>query len=607
MNNTVAIDLKNKIDIHDSETLRSSIANLVDQISAGGVVSGTAGAGGILFGSDQNPENIVDTFSKVAIHLPINDFVPKIKSTMKQVLNSKSSMPKMNTTITKVDLDVMDETTLVNDISATVTGLAGDFYINIPYIQTVVLWDSKDFIFTKINHLLFKDNTLTTSVLLGFPGKDKSVAQEFMDIVGNVIFHRAMPKIQNMITVTSIGFGPAPQLYVKTFSTARAVLGVDDQVQGTFKYVNDTRPLELADIQAMVIQEGILAPLSLKPFGIPLNMKFSSLDAKLTWQRAGKPEYTIVNSHCDSFDLANLDNPSLDLLLIPDLDEETGIVNAIVEDLGPLLSFKDFARDAFLGYIKLNGSNGKTFYPFSFSRIEAPELVLWNPITVNVLPSWPISGQGTELPIKTGISFANLGPLHLDCGTIDLEITDGGESKPILKIMTPGDLVVRNVLEGGGANGGAGNPTHGEFHVVFPFRDLNPLTLLQLIYDLLAKKDNFSIKARFLRNGLDIKWAEMLVHQISLRRPLNELAPVIGLLLAHIKFEVVGLDVTQTFIYKQIIKFIEKWLHDNAPGIESNINFGANSTIASPPAAVNGTLFARGFSDDFSGIRILGY
>jgi hypothetical protein len=141
----------------------------------------------------------------------------------------------------------------------------------------------------------------------------------------------------------------------------------------------------------------------------------------------------------------------------------------------------------------------------------------------------------------------------------------------VVKIETPGDMIVKNKQEGGAVNGGAGNPTHGEFHVIFPFGDLNPITIFNLIKDLLSKRDNLDLKLRFFRDGKDITWTEELVRQLGETGSVSKLLPFIGVILAHIKFEVIGLDVTQTMLYREIVKLVEKYVSEHFPHLASSI------------------------------------
>jgi hypothetical protein len=229
-----------------------------------------------------------------------------------------------------------------------------------------------------------------------------------------------------------------------------------------------------------------------------------------------------------------------------------------------------------------------------------------------VLPSWPVSTSGFELPIKFGISFPNAGPLHLDLAEILIEIEDSG--KPLLKIGTPGNMVIKNVLEGGNDNQGAGNPTHGEFHVTFPFSDLNPLTILNLIKHLLSKSGTIAMNARFIRDKLDIKWVEDVVHQLGETGVAKTLIPFVGVALAHIKFEVIGLNLDQTRVYKEIVKLVEKWVLEHYPQLGSSMpsvgenipEASSNSTMAIAANFGNTTLHPRGLSNALS-FRIRGH
>jgi hypothetical protein len=141
-NGQVGLDVSNRIDFHDSESLERNIAKLTDQVVGGGRIDGTAGAGGIAFGSDQSPENIIDSFSKASINLNLNEYAPTVKKLATEVYDyvmaSNNTIPSYN--IQSATIDVQDQKTLVSNIVVSLANLTGDFYINIPYLQTGVLW-----------------------------------------------------------------------------------------------------------------------------------------------------------------------------------------------------------------------------------------------------------------------------------------------------------------------------------------------------------------------------------------------------------------------------------------------------------------------------------
>lgn len=303
----------------------------------------------------------------------------------------------------------------------------------------------------------------------------------------------------------------------------------------------------------------------------------------------------------------------MNILLIPDITQ-AGLGPAIKDDIVNLLTWDDFAKYAWIGYISIVGSNGKEFNPLSNCVIKAPPLYVWQPITFNVLPSWPVSGKGFELPIKVGLSFPNPGPLHLDMGEISIQVRDG--DKTLLKVGTPGSMIVKNVLEGGNDNRGAGNPTHGEFHVTFPFGDIIPTRILNLIKDLLTKgdNDNIHLELLFFRDGENVKWLEHLVSDIVQSGAIKKVIPFIGVVLGHIKLEVLDLDASQTKFYKEIVKLIEKWVAQHFPVLGSNMESVGidiaptvirNGSITSP--IKNETLHVRAVEGTFSPFVIFGH
>jgi hypothetical protein len=144
------------------------------------------------------------------------------------------------------------------------------------------------------------------------------------------------------------------------------------------------RPLELIDLQAKVILEGIDAPTEISKLGVPLTILAKRIDAKLTYRIGGNgSEYNVCHAIFDRFKLDDPVKPNLNILLIPDISKETGLANALADNIVALLTWQDFAHNAILGYISIVGSNDIRFDPLAKTIIHAPDLYLWQPITVN--------------------------------------------------------------------------------------------------------------------------------------------------------------------------------------------------------------------------------
>lgn len=454
LNGVVALDVTNSIVIYDSSSLQNSISTILDQTVAGGAVDGSAGITGLSFGFDQNPQNVIDSFSKASFSLKINDYISTVRSVSSDLYNyvtSSTNTSSLFPTIDQIVVDVNDERTLLVSFGATFTSLKSyDYYINIPYFQTGILWDSRTFGFTQVNDILYKEGVFSATTRIGFPASD-SDSQQFVTLIGNLVFHRNQT-LSNKVSVINIGFGPSEAGVIKTFSKAKATLGINDYVQVAGNYMNTHRPFELHDIQAKVMPEGISAPTSIKVTGLPIIILAKRIEAKLNYQIQGVGrEYTVCDVLFSDFHIDNLEDPNLNIMLLPDVNPESGIAPALEDDLPLLLSFQDFAQFALLGYIKIIGSNDVAFMPLAHTTIEAPDLILWHPITINVLPTWPITSEGFQVPFKTTVSLPNAGPLHLDMGSILIEVKDNG--KDVLKVTSPGDLIIRNILEGGNDEG----------------------------------------------------------------------------------------------------------------------------------------------------------
>lgn len=608
INETISLDLANRIEIFDSESLQADVSKLVSQILAGSSVDGYGGAGGILFGIDQTPANVIDSFSKTFLNIKFNDIVPQLKSAAIDIYKSvmTSGPSSIGLDLKSATVDVHDPITLVSNIEALVTGIPGDIYINIPFVQTGVLWDQKDFVFTRINNILFKDSKFTTNALIGFTSKDNVAPQEIMDIIGAIAFHRPL-NIQKSITIIEVGFGSSPAAAIKTFSKVSASLGVHDTLASTWQYVNSTRPVEIMDMQAKVMFNGVVVQTSMKPFGLPITVLAKQLMAKVTYRIDGKgEELMVINTVLDQFHLDDVKDPHLNIILLVDHIPAESLITSLVDVSALLLTGKDFSSNALLGYLKIVGSNDIVFIGLSESRFQAPDLYLWSPITANVLPNWPVSSEGIELMIKAGISFPNSGPLHVDAGRVEIDVTD--RNKPIARISSEGDLIIRNSLEGGAADGGAGNPTHGAFHVIIPLRDMNPFVWFGIIQDLMNKPDEMTTKVRIIRDGKDVLWLENVILGLSRGGAMKKVLPVIGVVLGHLKVKVFSLNIAQTALYHSIVAMIEKWLNKNgisAAGLIAQSKLIGNETL--PIGNSTHEIVARDFLFETNNFVIIGH
>lgn len=107
-----------------------------------------------------------------------------------------------------------------------------------------------------------------------------------------------------LILAKNIGFGISKSKYISTFSKVKAAIAIQEYSEGAFKYMNTSRPFELVDLQAMVVQEGIIAPTSIAAFGgMPITLLASRIEAKLVQRVSGGAEYVVCDAFFDNFHL----------------------------------------------------------------------------------------------------------------------------------------------------------------------------------------------------------------------------------------------------------------------------------------------------------------
>ncbi|KAI8916085.1 hypothetical protein EDD86DRAFT_197612 [Gorgonomyces haynaldii] len=604
--NNIALDLANTLKFYDSEIVQTEVAVVVSSIVNDKPVPGKVGGGGVKFGSDSSAENVIDSFATVKVKVDPNPYIPSIKNAtidlINTVLNSNSSA---GVDISNVSVDAIDFVNLQIDAAAKLKGIKGDYYINVPYAQAGLTWDGVDLAVNKLQKVLLKDGTFTATIILSIVNPDLVISQQIVDIIGDVVFHR-----NNTYPYKAggnyIGFGTAEDKQIKTFNKVNVGLLINDLVQGATKYVNNTRPLELIDIQAKITPDEIFAPTSIKKIGFPITIK-APINAMVTYRipnADGYDEKKVVDVIFDNWHLDDVEHPRLIVHMIPDLGGDTAA--AVSDDIVNLLTFNDYAARAYLGGLTIGSSNpdGSAFVALAFGFFRAPDLYLFNPITISVLPNWQIITKGgIELPIKIGFSFPNTGPLHLDIGSVGIDVVDGANK--LLTIASPGDIIIKNNVEGGDTNGGAGNPTHGELDIILPFTDLNPAVILKLLKDLLTKTSELGIKLRFERDGKDLVWVSTVARQLD-PNSIKKLIPFIAVILSHIKFEVLGLDITQNAIYQEILKLVQKWINEHFPAAASSF-IGMPATLPSVNGTTATNLTARADNVIQSKLTIIGY
>ncbi|KAL2918836.1 hypothetical protein HK105_201670 [Polyrhizophydium stewartii] len=495
----------------------------------------------LMFGASKN--DVIDTFVQVNAGLDLVPYVPDIRSAIKSVIGSVTGANStVGLSLTTLAVDVVDDLTLSIDAGAALKGLPGSVSVNLPYAQAGILWDKSSFVSAALLGTTVANNQFSSRVLVKF-AYNTTIAQQVTKIIGDVVFHRNLT-VSNVITVGGVAFGSSQTDVVKTFSQAGVDVAINDYVQSAKNDQDKYRPLVLRDIQAAVVDGGIQTSVRADKIPIPLLFKPDTINAKITYQLGGAGDmYTVAGVEFTNVKIQPGQDLTFDLFLRAAVDDtDKGIYKPLAEDLQFLLTWADYAQHARLGYITFGRAGGTMFRPLDQGYLQAPDLYLWQPITIDITGANPFGdiSHGLELFFAPVISFPNPGPLHLNAGELVFSVNDHN-GKGILEASTRGDLTVLNNLEGGNDNGGAKNPLNGKIYITFPWNDINPIELFTILGDLFSGK--LSIDLALLRNGKRIDWIDKAVKALGSSGALAGLPKLLGAILAHIKIKIFGIPI----------------------------------------------------------------
>ena len=585
-NNKLALDLVSEIKFQNSEPAQNAVASLVKSAISQASIQTVAGVADLRFGSDNSPDNIIDTFSKVSVSIGIAPFVPQLKEMTSKLINSTSGimsspatgpLKDVNVTISNVDMDVFDEETLVSNVEAFVSGLPFDLQVSVPYSYAGVQFNGKDFVANTIKNLAFKDGKLSTQILIYVPDNQPAL-QKVMDIAGNILFHRFVP-VNDTIALHSLGFGFSQQQSAQTFSKVIAEVNIGSIVDKAIASVNASRPIEILNIDGRAAAAGIDADVIFS-MSAPFFKLLAKTEGQARYQlNSSLPQVVACKVPIHSFRL-----PLVQLTLEPVVTPvgSGGTIDALAQAAVPLLTFQEFATYATLGYATLTGTNGKVFKKMSQVGFNAGELVLFNPIVMNLVPTWPWSPShpfSLQMPVKVVVSFPNMGYLHLDVGRLEAGITMGGST--LLSAYSKGNIVILNNHEGANQTDIRKFKTMATIDIGIPLNDLNPITIFK-IFQTLAQGKGVVPDLKVFQGDVELTYFPIIVNGLGQAGVIQDLVPFIGTVLGHLRPEIGGINPNNIPVIGPILKAIEKkimgWLPDAHSSASQTLSLGSDNS-----------------------------
>ncbi|KAJ3190634.1 hypothetical protein HK101_008517 [Irineochytrium annulatum] len=561
----VLVNLSTDLYLDDSDPLETAIATLVNQFVGSGPFTSKAGASGVVFG--QTKDDSIDLLSKATIALALDPILEPVKKMLTDIINGvMAGTGPYSLALNAVDVNWLSTTGIAAGGKATIGGLPSNITVNIPYFAAVAEINGQEFILPEVNDITFNNGAAAFAADVNFKQND-AAAQTLIGIVGNVAFHR-QATYKDTAGIKGIVFGASKDSVFKLASKASVSLGLDQFVQPVWKFFDEKRPLELLNIQSAIHHDGIFAHITCTtlPSFLPLTVNLASVVGQVNWKMGGvqdSQEYTVVNAIFTNMVVKPNQPIVFDLLMAPDTGP-LGFMTPLNEAILYLIEFQDYAQHASLGHITVwekEAFKGTPFGIFSNSGFHAPDLYLWQPIT--------LEPKITHLFTSKGISFdlnfwwPNPGPLHLEIGIIQLFVQDNGQN--ILTLESPGPVIVKNELEGARA-GDINSLVNNRVTITIPWSDFNPFTFFVKLIDLLHPLAHYKIVIQTIVDGRPVNWLDMGLQQLPGDLIANIL-PVLVSLLGKIKLDIFGFKISASLI----------------PGLNSFLNAAAAKLDALPP------------------------
>jgi hypothetical protein len=520
-NNVISTDFTVALIFQDSDGLQDEVAALAKSLIEGNngtVIPGNANINGLLFGSSNSDKDIINTFSKVLISIPLNPILQPIKAMITNIINGFiDGTGAVKLALDDVSVGIKNSNTLTADIAADLTGLP-QISLNIPFASVDVSINGGLFVSTVINGMKFEGSKFTASAELGFKD-NKQLANQLAVIVSDLVFRRLTYAVSLPVGINNLIFGPSPQ---KTFGLTRKIsVGMD-----VGKFINDfsdfnqkNNLITIENIQSQLTQQGVEATVISPAIpNLPLNLNIPSLLAQVFFngvsggisKAAVKPNVKKGQSKWEFGLTIIIENGPMSQAL------ETAVPN--------LLAFKSYTDGASLGGVILCTSDDclnppdNSFKIFNEINFVPPPLFLFNPINVELTKILP------TLTLNT--LFTNTGPLHADIGNFVLSLQSSGTS--IFEVTSSQPIVIQNNLENGGKN-------------VIPVEaklTLDPLQIPKLLLDLVDFEKDFAIVLQVNKNGDQIGWLNDLLKNLP-QTVVKNLLPILQGLIKNIS---IGID-----------------------------------------------------------------
>ena len=522
------------IGLGNSEKLQASLALFVDNVVKGVPVKNLIGVSGLVFGVSQ--QDCVDILAKASVHLAINSLIAPMKSAFSSIMATLSSgkLP-FGFAVQSGEADIVRANTFGINGQVQLTGLKSDLSVNIPFGTITILVQGR-LMTIPVMGLLMKQGNINLG--LDIPcAKDDVIGMKITELLRNVVWHQ--PGLVKMdVSVVGLRFGASAEKSFALASRIKIPIPVAPVLKMVKKFVDTRRPIEIDEIYSKMNAEGISAITTMKGVAgnFPLKIGIKQVEANILYQLKGKGKMLhVATAFLDEFKWVPGKPMSSRSSIKPDLDPRNGAADSLREALPFLIAGKDFAKNARLGRFKITGSTGAVFDALGESYFQAPEILFWKPISVDVRLSEAPSSAGM-LPIEVSISFPNKGPLHMELGEIVIDVLSAGIS--MATVTNGGSLIVKNQKEL--SKPGSQNPENAVFRTKLKLFEMNPADIGKNIMDIL-NPFKYSIKMDIRNPDGPVPWLDQMIAQIFTKNALVQFIPAGISFLSSIKYNFFGM------------------------------------------------------------------
>jgi hypothetical protein len=349
--------------------------------------------------------------------------------------------------------------------------------------------------------------------------------------IGEILFHQTT-STTGTISIHSLQFG----IFQGTIDTMQMIsLSVDINpfYQSIGKYVDKEKPIELEDIQAIVVPEGIDVDILVTKSSFPLRILCKSIDLDISWLLKGQGHpFQAMMVSLDRFEL-----PRVHAEATLNMDPENGSLQPLKELVLQMLTFQEFTKNARFGYLTIMGSKGERFVPFEKVLFSTPKpLYIPPPLHVYLKPY--------QEPLKVEMLIRNPTPVHLDLGNAHVKVY-GQEGALDIEAWSNGDIIALNNKEGADPNGTDTKPPRiGEFNVQLnafpsPFTKTNFTGIMSnWIQNTKSFNTDFQVLVELKRKDVLVTWVSQVTDYLLSNGLADELSPLFSDILTKIRLEI---------------------------------------------------------------------